>query len=415
MKILAIVYCYPPLLYPATMCYVKLLAGLKANGFDIDVVAINPDSFYFPGGRSLDGTLQDLVPEGIREHRVWSWESHPVVTALRENRLTKHLLYKFFEPRKREWTFAARRYLRRLDTESYDVILTCSQPHCNHLLGLELKRKTGKPWIAYLSDPWTDNVYASFPSKKVFDYNLKLEQSVVTQADRLFFTSPEILELVMRKYPAALKKKCGVLPHCFIPEWYGGNADQAPSATLGKVRVVHTGHFYGPRTPLPLFRALARLQREGDLSGRIEFILYGNMASEHADSIRREGLEGVVTVRDTIPYRESLAVMKTADALLLVDAPLATMNESVFLPSKLVDYLGSGRPILGITPLVGASARVLRETGNRVCEIADEEAVCRAITALVQRRIPVPNTVASAAYDYRTVGKILVDVLLKHG
>lgn len=415
MKILAIVYCYPPLLYPATMCYVKLLAGLKANGFDIAVVAIDPDSFYFPGGKSLDDTLQDLVPEGIREHRVWSWESHPVVTALRENRLTKHLLYKFFEPRKREWTFAARRYLQRLDTESYDVILTCSQPHCNHLLGLELKRKTGKPWIAYLSDPWTDNVYASFPSKKVFDYNLKLEQSVVTQADRLFFTSPEILELVMRKYPAALKKKCGVLPHCFIPEWYDGNADQAQPAESGKVRVVHTGHFYGPRTPMPLFRALARLQREDDLSGCVEFLLYGNMAPEHADFVRREGLEGLVSVRGTIPYRESLAAMNAADALLLVDAPLATMNESVFLPSKLVDYLGSGRPILGITPLVGASARVLRETGNQVCDIADEEAVCRAITALVQRQLPVPDAVANAAYNYRTVGKIMAEALLKLG
>lgn len=415
MKILAIVYCYPPLLYPATMCYVKLLAGLKANGFDLDVVAVDPDSFYFPGGKSLDTTLQNLVPEGVREHRIWSWESHPVVTALRENRFTKHLLYRFFEPRKREWTFPALRYLQQLDSAVYDVILTCSQPHCNHLLGLDLKLKTGKPWIAYLSDPWTDNVYASFPSKKVFDYNLKLEQSVVTQADQIFFTSPEILDLVMQKYPAALKHKCGVLPHCFIPEWYAGNAGGAISDTTDKVRVVHTGHFYGPRTPMPLFRALARLQQQADLSGRIEFVLYGNMVSEHADYIRRVGLEGVVSVRATIPYLESLAAMKTADALLLIDAPLTTVNESVFLPSKLVDYLGSGRPILGITPLAGASARVLRETGNQVCDIADEDAVCRTIMALAQRSIPVPDAVASNAYDYRIVGRIMVDALLKQG
>lgn len=415
MKILSIVYCYPPLLYPATMCYVKLLAGLKANGFDLDVVAVDPDSFYFPGGKSLDLELQELVPEGIREHRIWSWESNPVVTALRENRLTKQLLYKFFEPRKREWTYPAGRYLRRMDSQSYDVILTCSQPHCNHLLGLELKQKTGKPWIAYLSDPWTDNVYASFPSAKVFDYNLKLEQSVVGQADRLFFTSPEILELVMAKYPAALKKKCGVLPHCFIPEWYDKIPLQPATATA-KVRVLHTGHFYGPRTPLPLFRALARLQREeGSLAGRIEFVMHGNMLPEHADFIGREGLAGVVSVQGTIPYLQSLSVMKRADALLLIDAPLKDVNESVFLPSKLVDYLGSGRPIVGITPLAGASARVLRDTGNQVCDIADETSICRSIMALTQGQLAPPDAGASAAYDYRTVGRIMADTLQAMG
>lgn len=415
MKILTILYSYPPLLYPATMCYVKLLAGLKANGFDLDVLAIDPDSFYFPGGKSLDPTLQELVPDGVREHRIWSWESHPVVNALRENRLTRQLLYKFFEPRKREWTFPALRYLQRLDSASYDVILTCSQPHCNHLLGLRLKQLTGKPWIAYFSDPWTDNVYASYASSKVFKYNLTLEQSVISQADRLFFTSPEILDLVMEKYPATLREKCGVLPHCFIPAWYKENRALDTPALNDKVKVIHTGHFYGPRTPLPLFRALARLQREGDLRDRIEFLMYGNMAPEHADFICREGLAGVVSVRETIPYLKSLAAMKLADALLLLDAPLTNKKQSVFLPSKLVDYLGSGRPILGITPPAGASARVLRETGNQVCDIADEESICRAITALVQRQLAVPDTVATAAYDYCSVGRVLAEALQEMG
>lgn len=411
MKILTILYSYPPLLYPATMCYVKLLAGLRSNGFDLDVLAIDPDSFYFPGGKSLDSSLQGLVPEGVREHRIWSWESQRLVVALRENRLTKHLLYRFFEPRKREWIYPARRYLQKLDSSTYDVILSCSQPHCNHLLGLYLKQKTGKPWIAYLSDPWTDNVYASFPSKQVFAYNLKLEQTVMAQADRVFFTSPEILELVMAKYPAAIKQKCGVLPHCFIPHWYDLYPARPQVALPDTIRVVHTGHFYGPRTPLPLFRVLAALQREEDLSGRIEFLFYGNMAQEHVDFIVKEGLQGVVTIHTTIPYLQSLALMKQADALLLIDAPLNSMRESVFLPSKLVDYLGSGRPVIGITPPVGASARVLRDTGNHTCDIADQAAIRQTVMKLIQGQLAPPDLRASACYDYHAVGGILADTL----
>jgi hypothetical protein len=139
------------------------------------------------------------------------------------------------------------------------------------------------------------------------------------------------------------------------------------------------------------------------------------MAPEHADFICREGLAGVVSVRETIPYLESLAAMKLADALLLLDAPLTNKKQSVFLPSKLVDYLGSGRPILGITPPAGASARVLRETGNQVCDIADEESICRAITALVQRQLAVPDIVATAAYDYCSVGRVLTEALQEMG
>jgi hypothetical protein len=43
-----------------------------------------------------------------------------------------------------------------------------------------------------------------------------------------------------------------------------------------------------------------------------------------------------------VGYQESLKLMSEADALLVIDAPA---DQSVFLPSKLIDYIGAGRPI----------------------------------------------------------------------
>jgi hypothetical protein len=65
--------------------------------------------------------------------------------------------------------------------------------------------------------------------------------------------------------------------------------------------------------------------------------------------------------------------MKEADGLILVDADA---DQSVFLPSKLVDYLGAGRPIFGVTP-PGTSANLLRTLGDHQVSPRDPEAIGR--------------------------------------
>ena len=59
--------------------------------------------------------------------------------------------------------------------------------------------------------------------------------------------------------------------------------------------------------------------------------------------------------------------MRTSAALLVIDAPA---KRSVFLPSKLVDYLGAMRPIFGVTP-PGASSDLIGELGGRVVDPSD--------------------------------------------
>jgi hypothetical protein len=54
--------------------------------------------------------------------------------------------------------------------------------------------------------------------------------------------------------------------------------------------------------------------------------------------------------------------MQNADLLLLIDAP---MEMSPFLPSKLIDYVGSNVPVLAYTP-PGPSADLVKELGGWV-------------------------------------------------
>lgn len=415
MKILMVAYTFPPLLFPATMCYVKLAKGLQEQGHQVAVLAVDPDTFEFPGNWKKDDTLAKLLPQGVAVHFVRSWEKNPFVKLVKRYRLPREIFLSVLEPKKIEWTFAARSYVHKhFHSNDIDVVLSCSQPHCNHLLGRYLKHKMGKPWVAYFSDPWTDNVYSPYSSSRVYRHHLALEMDVIAEADAVYFTSHETEHLVMGKYPETIRNKTGVLPHSFVPDWYSGGARRMEKRRGDRIRFVQTGHFYGPRTPLPFFEALVLLRKNMILADCFEFVFYGDMQEEHRRYIETQGLADTVKLQGTVPYLESLEAMRSADYLLLIDAPLFSPGESVFLPSKLIDYLGSHKPIVGITPLQGASARVLRETGNLVCDIADIRGVAETLAGIVKGTVRVkPDVRMINTYDYIAVTKGLLDFMQK--
>jgi len=409
MKTLMVAYTFPPLLFPATMCYVKLAKGLQEQGHQVAVLAVDPETFQFPGGWKKDDTLSDLIPQGVAVHFVKSWENNPFIRLAKHFRLSRELFLPFLEPKKIEWTYAARSCVRaNFQQDDVDVILSCSQPHCNHLLGRYLKHKLDSPWVAYFSDPWTDNVYTNYTSRLVFRRHLALESAVMAEADAVYFTSPETERLVMGKYPRDLRQKAGILTHGFVPQWYEGESGGTERGTGRRIRFLQTGHFYGPRTPLPLLEALALLRDDLILADCFEFVFYGGMQEEYRRYIETNGLADVVKLQGTVPYMESLRAMKDADYLLLIDAPLSSPGESVFLPSKLIDYLGSHKPVVGITPLQGASARVLRETGNLVCDITDVSAIAKVLAGIANGTVHVrPDAQKIDAYEYLAVTKCL--------
>ena len=74
-RVLAILYCYPPLLVPAAMCYAKLMLGLRASGVELELLTITPDSFASPGPTPLDHALADRLPAEVVQHQVDSPEN----------------------------------------------------------------------------------------------------------------------------------------------------------------------------------------------------------------------------------------------------------------------------------------------------------------------------------------------------
>lgn len=294
-------------------------------------------------------------------------------------RIAKHFLY--LPDPERPWAERlARAVLAQGIVERGDVLVTFGQPMSDHLAGLRIKRHLGLPWIAHFSDPWSDNPYLS--QNPISRWRLRrMERQVFSEADRLLFTSRETVDLVMRKYPESWRKKTGVLPHAYDPRLYGQVAARKAGNDVLTLRYV--GNFYGKRNPLILIDALAHLleTRPGILNGvRIELI--GRWVGHERWSPDMAGLPaGLLSFHKPVGYTESLRLMCDADALLIVDAPF---EHNVFFPSKLVDYLGAGRPILALTP-TGTTADIVTAAGGMVASPASARSIAEGLAILLER------------------------------
>ena len=353
MRVLAISFCLPPGSVPQAVQIGRLLANLPAK---IGVVGGQPNLLGQNAELSDEFNRRLTFRQNIAFRPFFSG-----FTATLARRFVP--FWGRIPDEYRRWVpLAEEAALTRLHTEKFqpDLIATFGEPMSDHLVGLHLKTRLGVPWIAHFSDPWADSAFRRYEFLAQF-VNARLEARVIEAADQLVFTSEETLGLVMRKYPKAWRTKAEVLPHSFNPALYS-----QPTKPSGPLVVRYLGSFYGHRSPVPLFRALKLLlTREASILDNVQFELIGSLPGRMRMHPSLRCLPaGLVRMRDGVPYLESLKLMSASDLLLVIDGP---DDLSVFLPSKLIDYLGARVPIFGIVP-PGASAKLLTRLGAPIAD-----------------------------------------------
>lgn len=276
------------------------------------------------------------------------------------------------------WKKAVLKAVERLMKTQYyqpDVLVTFAFPLVDNIIGLELKRRLNLPWLAHFSDPWVDNPFRS-DDRLTKALNARLEQKVIEGADTLVFTSRETADLIMEKYRPDLRSKVRIVPHAYEPQLF----TDVPNSNDDLMIIRYMGDLYLNRTPKPLFRALEILSStDPELLERFRFEIVGDV---HGLDLEQMGLsqlpKGLVVFRPRVNYCQSLSMMKSASGLMVIDAPVAKDAESVFLPSKLIEYVGADRPIIGITP-PGTAARLISRLGGWVADPEAEEQVVKVV------------------------------------
>lgn len=391
-KALLISFAFPPIAEAESYLVAKSLSSLK--NFEVDILTLEPNDFLHRIDHTLDAYILQGFSEVVRcpvnyDIRMRIRGKFPFLSETPD--LYKGYIHKI-----------NRIALEMFQNKKYDAVISWSNWLTSHLPALYLKKKyPDLKWLAHLSDPWMGNPY--IPRQGLTRYiNQKLQNKVFESADALVFTSEIAINFSKNHTDIDIDKKSYSVPHCYDKSFYG-----AASPTKSEKKVFrYIGNFYGHRTPHYLFEAL--LQLNPSLLEKISIEFIGSTPDQiYNDGAYKNLPKGLVRQLKPVSYFESLKAMQEADFLLLIDAPA---QESIFLPSKLIDYIGAEKPILGLTP-AGVARNVLNEFGYSSAEPDNVEAISSLFEKFIREEVLDNGNNQRTLFDVKTIRYAYNDLL----
>lgn len=345
--VLLLAYYYPPVNVSGAQRPSRFVRHLSHFGFDPHVVACGENA----SSERLDHAA--YVP---------SRETAAAEPAARRAALHERLLLPYDQ--KRPWiphsVFAAERIIREHDIR---CIVSTSPPVATHYAALELKRRTGLPWIADFRDPYVGNPMRTSLRCRLFDS--WGERTVLRGADAVIANTDTLGEAMRKRYPNRADDII-VLMNGYDPEEPIAPRP-IPTGRTQKV-LAHIGALYAGRKPDVIVDSLSRLIRSGNLdpSGvKLDFIGPYDPSLAIGTGTSGELMNmGVMECPGTkLPREDANRRMAEADWLLLLD--LNHIGATLQIPAKVFDYVRVERPILAFSGSGSPTERLLGQTGLR--------------------------------------------------
>jgi glycosyltransferase involved in cell wall biosynthesis len=241
--------------------------------------------------------------------------------------------------------------------QQIDAIFSTSPFLASHFVALWLKARLNLPWVADFQDPIRDNPFRDV--RWIYPYDSIVEGMLFRYADQLMANTDTVASAWRERYPR-LAGKISVLWNCFDP-LENINSGEPPSRSFRLL--AHVGSLYGGRHPRQLLTSIDRLGISPAVA-RVKLVgpIHPTLLAAHGPLFERLREKGLLTYGNiTVPRDEAMRETAEADYLVLLD--INNMNASFQLPSKLLDYVRCGKPILAYTPTASPVERILSGSG----------------------------------------------------
>lgn len=242
--------------------------------------------------------------------------------------------------------FAVGAALRAAPNARWDAIIATSFPPTALLIARTLAARLGIPYLADFRDAWTR--YAGAPRRPapLAWYERRLEARVIAAAAAVVTVDRRMVAAPYARLPESRRPPLHLIPNGYDE----ADFQQARALDLPGFSIVHTGQLR--RGPRPVWEALARvLDAHPELRGRVHLWQIGFVDSAAAADLAAPPEGVVVHLVPPVSQREAIGYMLGADLLLVEEF-------NTVMPSKTLQYLRAGRPILALLD----GGETLRET-----------------------------------------------------
>lgn len=358
---------YPPAGAESITTGKLLIAALKA-GWVINVISHKNSGRYYP---SNPNGLWSVIPKILHDIDTTRFSkligASNVFPNISLNRLESLI-----------WVIKAVVTGRRLLKQyRYDFILSRIMPEYGHLPALILSYWFNIPWIANWSDP--------MPQKKAYPPYGKGSKSNPPLLVNIYCRMVE-KKAVWHTFPSERLRKyvCSYLPDCSnksscIPhvalEHFQANS---PKSNLG-FSICHVGSL-GLRKPDVFLEGIKRFLKNTMVDEPFSVKFIGFQMHKLMDTIQKFGLDHIVSLEEAITYEETIKIMADSSVLVVIEAD---SEEGIFFPSKFIDFVQSGRPILAVSPVVGTLTDIISANGGGIAvDCRSPVAIAKAIENL---------------------------------
>ncbi|WP_044404426.1 glycosyltransferase family 4 protein [Lacinutrix sp. Hel_I_90] len=370
-KVLVITYYWPPAGGPGVQRWLKFVKYLPE--FDIQPIVYCPYNPIYPQKDEslLAEVSKDLIVlkqpinEPYKIANFLSKDSKTISKGIipeekKQSLAQKALLFirgNFFIPDARKhWVKPSVRYLSTY-IKDFDIetIITSGPPHSLHLIGLQLKEKTGVEWLADFRDPWTTIGYHKQLklTNKSKSKHKALEEKVLNTADTIIVTSTN----TKKEFSKITNKPIAVITN-------GYDIEKAEKTIMdSRFTVSHIGSLLSKRNPEILWKALSELIKENDdFAKSFKLNLVGSVGVAVLKSIEDYNLNNHLNVVGYVSHEEAVHFQKKSQVLLLIE--IDSIETKAIIPGKLFEYMVSERPIIAIGPQGTDVEKIIKETNT---------------------------------------------------
>jgi hypothetical protein len=423
-RVLIITYLFPPSGGIGPPRYVAYCRHLRAHGCEVSVLtAKNPNTpLYDPGllkkvppETKVFRVFNPDVPYAFRD-KIWqrlgggkgsaagsAAASAPPGLA---KRLVKDAIQRIFNPDVQKfWVpFVLRAARKIIREQQIDVVILNTPPFSLHAIIPPLKRDFPKlKWITEVRDDWLGYYLDNFDSAKTdakHELAVRLEGAGMRASDYVVAVTPAQRDMIRNRYKDQPAGKFLCVSNGYDADLYEGF--QPRRTDPSRMVITYYGSLYSHAVydPSRFLDAVDSLPDEVRASIDLRFV--GRIASDAERFL--EDRKFKISKLGFFPRAEGVRRLEESDYLLLI------VNDATAHAGKLFDYLGSGLPILAVTPEHGEIAKVMREVcAGQVADSGDTNAMRTMLLEAWRRwkgepnNFPEPNRSAAQAFERKNL------------